>query len=336
MSMKCQVLLWLSCCVQLSAQQPFSIEIGNLRDGFHHQYILHEKTGVLDSCDVFHLCYKDSINLNNTGLLRLVYDRALHQTEGRQLPPSHFVIIQDETTDGQSETGTLYWAGTLKEAESKENVALSKWMQKRYGRLNSAGSQPLVPAKWFTGTVQVLDNPFTYGGQAVSHHGFTYQIKDGVVCPSPQGRLCVSHFTYHGADRIAATVSQMRENDRMEIRLDGTFNSKEEALKSRRGLFLFASNVNSLMDKELLSDEIECTLPIMLYLDSWGKAHLYSLSERLSTQDSLLLALLSFAVSSQPTGIFQPYWCEKGAFPAIYLEAKLKHRKWSFTDYRFK
>ncbi|MGM9675890.1 MAG: hypothetical protein ACI3X9_10550 [Bacteroidaceae bacterium] len=334
--MKIQALLLLCCSLHLNAQQPFGAEIDCLRNGFHRQYIRQEKVGVLDSCDVFYQCGKGSTGSIGDKQLRIVYDDALHQTDGYQLPPSRFVVVEEELPDGHSRAGKLYWMGPLEMADSKENVRLAKQMRKRYGCQKLSDSLECVPARWFTGSLHVLARPFAYGGEAVSRRMLTYRVEQGVVVPTEKGRLYVDDFTYHGADREASILCGMRADGKMDIRLDGKTSPEEHALESRRGLHLFASGVNSLMDANLLPADLECALPVMLYLDTWGKAHLYALSEQLTAQERLLLALLSGAVASQPANVFRPYWCGRGAFPAIYLEARLKNRKWSFVDYRFK
>ena len=316
--------------------QPTAAKISQLREGFHSQYIRQEKVKALDSCDNFYLFKEEEGSLNDAQKLRIPYNALLHQVEGSQLPPSRFVVIQDKMIGSQSTSGSLFWAGFLEDEDSKDNACLSRKLQKKYGCIQLEYGQILVPAKWYTGVLQVLASPFAYGGHMVSGQGFSYEVKEGMICSTPKGDLCESHFTYHDAERVASTLCSMQKDGKIEFRLDGKSDEKANELSSRRGLYIFSTMVNSQINQDFLPADMECTLPVMLYLDSWKHVHLYALSDKLSTYENLLLTLLSTAMSSQTVSLFQPYWCEDGEFPFIFLEAKLRNRKWTFVDYRFK
>ena len=313
--------------------QQYTIE--ELKQGFYDQYV--EKT--IDSS-----AYRvDSLNMANLHHYYESHDRiilcpsdSLHQAGKLRLPLSRFVWI----TEVIGEKDRLYWQDALEVEDSVEYQKLRTQLVKKYGHIFLDDGTELIPANWFTGDLKLLTNAFVYGGEVVAYWLRKTHVVEGSIQFHEEGNPFY-YNRYRGApllEREASSIEKTRLDGKMEIRVDGHTSREERALKTAKGLALFARDINRCIDNRLLfSMQTRKEYSVMLYLDeNTLKAHLHPLlPQELTDEDRLQFSLLSTAVEQQPAGTFKGYDSGRGFFPAIYLKANCSRGRWSFEDYRF-
>ena len=313
--------------------QGYTIE--ELKQGFYDQYV--EKSNDASACRV------DSLNMGN---LHHFYERqdpiilcpsdSLHQAGKLRLPLSRFVWI----TEVIGEKDRLYWQDALEVEDSVEYQKLRKQLVKKYGHIFLDDGTELIPAKWFTGDLKLLTCPFVYGGEVVAYWLRKTHVVEGSIQFHEEGKpFYYDHYrSAPSVEREASSIGKIRLDGKMEVRVDGHTSREERALRTAKGLALFARDINRCIDNRLLfSMQTKKEYSVMLYLDeNTLKAHLHPLlPQELTDEDRLQLTLLSTAVEQQPAGIFEGYDSDRGFFPAIYLKANCSRGRWSFEDYRF-
>ena len=315
--------------------QRYTIE--ELKQGFYDQYV-----GKTIDTSAFQV---DSLKegckmciLKNQAPHILCSCDLLHKEGNLRLPPSQFAWVWSKEEKGV--LYRLYWISTVEAPDSEVSQKIKKQLKKKYGQLILEDGTELIPAKWFSGHIKVLSNPFVYGGEVVSKRLMKAQILDGVFLQIGEDEDPFYYDNYRDCplEYEASSIEKIRLDGKMEVRFDGHTSREEEALRTAKGLALFARDINRCIDNSLLfSMRTKKEYSVMLYLDeSTLKAHLHPLlPQELTDEDRLLLSLLSTAVEQQPAGTFKGYDSGRGFFPAIYLKANCSRGRWSFEDYRF-
>ena len=315
--------------------QRYTIE--ELKQGFYDQYV--EKQGNKDEnqFDLLEEVDKRTV-LSETSLDYICDSILIRHAGGISLPPSKYVYMTDDEVGEQ--TTKLYWMGTLTDSHSKECEKLREKLKKKYGYVPLRGDTVLIPAKWLSSEqFDCIVNPFRYGNTWVSYRCRRAKISEGKFICAPDELPFVSfRKPYNEMEEIVNQISWVRLDRKLpSIRVGGDMGLEARALLCKKGLTLFARDINRLIDKRLIPEEMKKEYSIMLYLDEDTlKAHVHPLlPQELTDEDRLLLSLLSTAVEQQPAGTFEGYYSDRGFFPAIYLKANLSKGHWSFEDYRF-
>ena len=325
-------LLLTVCSLAQELPQPYSID--DLKAGFYSQYVDKNENDALTKMEPLLSAYGRNF-LDTFGDTRfLCPSESLHQAGKLNIPPSKFVFYEDSTS---VERFILCWMDVLQDADSKENTALRKALQKKYGSIPMQGDTVLVPAKWFTGQLRILTNPFLYGDEVVSRRLQTDSVAEGSFVDWKDDQR---HSYWAGSylERDARMIMKRRTDSRVLVTMDGQRDTTAEHLQNERGMALFERDINRCIDDRLLPKELSFNkeYSIMLYLNEGGKARLsVLLPKELTLEDRLLLTVLATAVEYQPKNSFAGYVSARGRFPVVYLKAHFRGGKWFFHDYRW-
>ena len=112
--------------------RPYSKQ--ELVDGFYAQYVDSQATVGIDNMEPLHFATGKGFHKPYGDSYYLCPTEAMHQAGKLQLPPSEFVIYQPNAA---GEHWELCWLGALQNADSKENSALRRTLQKRYGSMST-------------------------------------------------------------------------------------------------------------------------------------------------------------------------------------------------------
>lgn len=316
----------------LAQELPRPYSVDDLKAGFYSQYVDKKENAALARMEPL-LSASGRNFLYTFGDTRfLCPSESLHQAGKLNIPPSKFVIYENPT-DKQ----ILCWMDVLQDADSKENTALRKALQKKYGSIPMQGDTVLVPAKWFTGQLRVLTNPFPYGDEIVSRWLRVDSVAEGSFVEWSDDQR---HNYWAGSylERDASMIMKRRTDSRVVAIMDGQRDTTAEHLENERGMALFERDINRCIDDQLLPKDLsyDKEYSVMLYLNEGGKARLsVLLPKELTLEDRLLLTVLATAVEYQPKRSFAGYVSTRGKFPAVYLKARFRGGKWFFHDYRF-
>ena len=312
--------------------RPYSKQ--ELVDGFYAQYVDSQATVGIENMEPLHFATGKGFHKPYGDSYYLCPTEAMHQAGKLQLPPSEFVIYQPNAA---GEHWELCWLGALQNADSKENSALRRTLQKRYGSITLPGDTVLVPARWFTGELRYLKNPFVYGNEVVSKWLKTDSVAEGVVLERQENR----RYDYWAKTSLSSDIWPIvnrQKGGRILANLDGEYNKEQEKFDTERELILYARDINRSINLELLEYEFsfQKEYAVMLRLDDAGRMGLTPLlPKELTIEDRLLLTTLATAVEAQPAYTFMGYLSARGCFNAIYLKARFAKGRWFFHDYRF-
>ena len=307
--------------------QQYTIE--ELKQGFYDQYVEKKENTFFMSMEPL-LLASGSDFLDNFGVKYfLCPSESLHQVEKLNIPPSNFVIYRMS-----DDKRILCWMSTLQDSDTKENVALRKTLQKKFGTIPLQGDTVLVPAKWFSGQIRYLLDPFVYGHEIVSDRLEMDSVADGVILARNKDQRYV-YWTPSYLETDSRRISNKRTDTIIKVVMDG---KPDVHLENARGMALYERDINRFIDNSLIPNDYEYDkqYAIMLYLDEGGGGHLnVLLPQELNMEDRLLLTILATAIENQPKHTFAGYVSARGRFPAIYLKAYFSKGHWTFEDYRF-
>ena len=311
-----------------------SYDADELKAGFYAQYVDKKENASLTKMEPL-FSASDTIFLHTFGdEYFLCPSVPLHQAGKLNLPPSKFVIYN--TSENQR---ILCWMDVLQDAGSKENTSLRKTLQKKYGSIPMQGDTVLVPAKWFTGQLRRMSNPFLYGNEVVARGLQADSVAEGTIVEwEEDDNRRHNYWAGSYLERDARMITKRRTDSRVFVTMDGQRDTSALHLENERGMALYERDINRCIDARLLPRELnyDKEYSIMLYLDEGGKAHLNALLPReLTIEDRLLLTILATAVEYQPKHSFAGYVSARGRFPAVYLKAHFRGGKWYFHDYRY-
>lgn len=320
--MKISLYLFLQILPLIVCAQSQSFTIAELSEGFTQQFVENAPSASTDGMDLLYCSRINSFDKKEYGFI--CSNPSLHKAGDIVLPVSEFAYL-DESGEMYAKYA-LYWIEPREHTDSKSNARLISTMRKRYGYVEIDDTTVLIPAKWFSGDLKFLQDPFVYGNQVVSN------------------RLCLttlSNGEYHADSETAPAYSSRwkagGELERNIYRLASMIgNGKSilppnlsDNLKKERAFKLFGMELGRYIDKKLLPQDYRSReFNVMLRLDESLKAHLFPLdgNEQLTTEDRLALTVLGTAVKQMPSGLFSGYWCERGLYPAIFLKIQLSER----------
>ena len=327
------ICIFLVCQVYISGQELIhSYNIDELKVGFYSQYVDKKENTALTRMEPLHQASEHDFLDSFGHKYYLCWLESLHHIEKLDIPPSEFVLYT-MSDDRQ----ILCWLSTLHDSDSKENTKLRKSLQKKYGSIFLQGDTVLIPAKWFTGQLQRLMDPFVYGHEIVSEWLEKDSVDEGFIIRREKNQHHV-YWRPSSLEMDASMIMKRSINNRVEVTMDGQRDTTAKHLGNERGMALFERDINRCIDNRLLPKELsyDKEYSVMLYLNEGGKARLIVLlPKELTLEDRLLLTVLATAVEYQPKHSFAGYISARGRFPAVYLKARFKGGQWFFHDYRF-
>ena len=145
--------------------QHYSVE--ELIRGFYAQYVEKSSEGRLemDGLDMLMYAHEDIGRIRQSpDKPFLCFNEELHMAGDLKLPASVFVELYEEP----GLESHLYWYSLRDSSCEGESDRLRVTLQRKYGSKQLPGGAVLVPAKWFSGELHALRNPFVYGNVPVS------------------------------------------------------------------------------------------------------------------------------------------------------------------------
>jgi len=328
-------ILFLSCALLTNAQmQVKAYSLEEMKAGFISQYVNHEPEPSLTEYDEIwfdsqlYATYgdeKDSIDpyyANKIKSLKRIMesDPSLRVVKNKVLPPSIYLWIYDK----ENKNATLYWIGFKDDKGSKKQTKLREWLCKQFGTVVIENCT-LVPAKWFSGQLKILESPMVYGNTLVALSLYIANVVNGEFEKSkysyPSSRYEWSH--------LESDVKYIREGI-MEVSTHGPWSRKQ---RKAMALNLFARDVNKLCTLQRDIRPVEYSF--LFFVDSEFKTHLHVLlPSQLNAEDEKRISELSNAIEAQPTKVFGRYWTlEVKRFSGRYVKAIFDGRGWHFSDY---
>lgn len=313
--------------MQPARAQEYIIE--ELAQGFFAQYVEMSPSGraELNAMDMLMYGHEDMGTIRQSpDRYFLCFDERLHAAGDIKLPPSVFV----ELYESPNRDSGLYWYSLRDSCDMGETDRVRAALQRKYGSKQLSGGAVLIPVRWFDGELRTLSDPFLYGNVPVSPWLSEIRIDRGKFLPNAQGYSRTYNHDYSEIESDAQCVATTRTDHLREFGLG------DKKLTNYRAMELFSREVTRSLDMRLLPEDMERSYAIMLHLDDYDKAHLYPLlPKELTTEDRLLLTVLSNAVEQQPARTFAKLRSARGAYPALFLRAHFKRGRWFFKDYRF-
>lgn len=314
-------------CLSASAQNR-NLTLKELKDGFKAQYIDKQPTATLDSMDVVYFSAIKPYEVHTNDPRHFICaNPALHKAGDIVLPKSKFVILdEDEKETGQTKY-SVYWLEPRQELDSKENLKIRNTLRKKYGSLEVNDTTVLIPAKWFSGEIMWIVDPYLYGNQYVSElHGQNI-VKEGIYYRDAESLLALAHDWDIPSIDLPHTIyaiEGMQENAKTYLPP-----RTSEKLRKEKQVRVFQDEVCRYIDRKFLPLDFKSReYTVMLRKDETLKDHLYTLEDdsSLTTQDRLALSIISMAIDRLSIGSFRPLWCERGLYPAIFLKVSLTQR----------
>ena len=335
-------ILFLACVLATNAQQTqvkaYSLE--EMKAGFISQYVKHEPEPLLTDSD--EIRFSDQFyaaSENNADSIPLAFlkrmkpmqrilapDPSLRVVKNKVLPPSIYLWIYDK--DKESEM--LYWMGFRKSKDSIEQVKLEKWICKQFGSI-VMNNCTLVPAKWFSGQLKILELPMVYGNTVVASKLYRATVVKGEIkkTESVYGEVKAD------SSSLIGDINSIRKS--MHARSYGLWGYER---LHQLALNLFGRDINNVsklrtVPKGVYSKEYE--YDFLFVVDSDLKTHLHVLTPSQLDEDSeKRISELSSAIEAQPAGIFGRYWTLEGQkFPGIYVRGLFDGLKWHFFEYNY-
>ncbi len=307
--------------------QHYSVE--ELIRGFYAQYVEKSSEGRLEMEGLDMLMYAHE----DIGRIRqspdkpfLCFNEELHMAGDLKLPASVFV----ELYEGPGWESHLYWYSLRDSSCVGESDRLRVTLQRKYGSKQLPGGAVLVPAKWFSGELHELRNPFVYGNVPVSGSRRLYRIEKGVYAKFENGNDYISDRDFPELEIDARNIARTTTGRNHEA------GPEDAKLSNYRAMELFSREFSRHLDLHLLPEDMERTYSIMLHLDDYDRIHLYPLLPReLTIEDKLILTILGNVTEQQPAHTFSKLRSPRGTYPAVFLKVHLKRRRCFFSDYKY-
>ena len=326
------VFLWISLYAvgQLVSVKIDSVSVEEMRANFY------QSDAFLVLNDSMHRYDKKPVSSGQRSLtLFIEKEGQLHQLKQGKALPASFYRICGNPADREY---YLSWVGVCDENAVDKDSTVRQFLKDTYGTFKYKEKVELVPAKWFSGALISMSNPFRYGGMILSENASIISFSEGC--------LSDNRFVPLGSSRLWLDVEEVRnaytfgrqQGGVSDYRCSGL--SPEEFWKEERRninacLALFARDVMRLCREEREAPKSEFSL--LFHYDSQRRLHVdVLLPKELNEEERRRMDELQRAVALQPPGLFSSFFTIDGrVFPGMYVKATYERGRWRFEDYRF-
>ena len=249
------------------------------------------------------------------------------RTAGKvKLPPS--LYLEQCKDEGPC---TLCWVGLRDSTQKELEADIRAKLKKRYGSMDVGKGIEVVPAVWYSGTLQRNANPDWYGGFLVSGFYSEQDIVKGVSV----GKLRYNRMPGSSLRADVKFINTQHLNKNIVVKNDSP--SLPLAMV-KLSLNLLARDLNRTLNKRPEKDSREkYSYPIIIMTDSLRKSHVYAVyPDSLDDVGKQHLASLSWAMDQQPTGLFSSSQTSDGRwFHALFVKATYSDYlgRWTFDEY---
>jgi len=329
-------IIFLSCALATNAQVgAYSLE--EMKAGFFSQYVNHEPGPSLKAYD--EVRFNDQFYTASGNILDSIYpffyrhklmkriltaDPSLRVVKNKVLPPSVYLW----TYGKGKENGMLYWMEFADGNGLPEQVKMQKWLYEQFGTtvLNNCR---LVPAKWFSGQLKVIESPRVYGNTVVSSSLYIVNVVNGEIEKTESAYEKVKG----DSSSLIGDFKDLREG------MSNASQFKDEKLLQEIALNFFARDVNRLciVPREIRPNkDYRPEYSFLFFVDSALKTHLHVLApSKLDAEDEKRISELSKVIEAQPAGVFARYWTLEGKkFSGMYVKGVILGG-WNFIEYKY-
>ena len=255
------------------------------------------------------------------------------------LPPSKWSIVYGDKTEGytfcsgisrpaDSYEGILCWLGFQKENTDQEQ-AIRDALKKQYGIITGTDGEEGVPAKWFTGFLEVVAQPQYRLGLWIGKHGERYSFKKGIMEEDQTDEIDI--WGAFERSHIAYDKSLYDRSYEFARALSGS-----TANMDRIALLLLANDILLAYpqhdDFHEVNEEIE-SLPIYVWMQKDGSLEMSVLGNKTYTEiQKREIEDLRQAFQKLPKFTFGLTPTLDGLMPGVLLYATYSRLRWTFRE----
>ena len=255
------------------------------------------------------------------------------------LPPSKWSIVYGDKTKGytfwsgmgrpaDSHEGLLCWLG-FQEENTDQEQAIREALEKQYGIIMGKNGEQGVPAKWFTGFIEMVAQPQYRFGLWIGKDGGFCSFKKGIM---EEGQA--DNIDIWKAFELPHTAYDKSLYDRS-YEFARAF-SGNTANIDRIALLLLANDILLAYpqhnDFREVNEEIKL-LPIYVWMRKNGKLEMTVLGkDSYSAKQQLEIADLKQAFHNLPIYTFGMTFTLHGLMPGVLLHASYSRLRWTFSD----
>ena len=255
------------------------------------------------------------------------------------LPPSKWIVVYGDKTEGytfwpgmgrpaDSHEGILCWLG-FQEENTDQEQAIREALQKRFGIITGKDGEQGVPAKWFTGFLEVVAQPQYRFGLWIGKYGGPKSFVNGVLDEDETKDIDiwssfeVSHNAY---DKSLYD----RSYEFAEAFTGSTANMGRIALLLLANDILLAYPQHD--DFHEVNEEIK-SLPIYVWMQKDGSLEMEVLgNETYTEKQKREIADLKQAFQKLPKFTFGMKSTLHGLMPGVLLYATYSRLRWTFSE----
>lgn len=316
-----------SCMFNPAYAQDFTKD--DYRKGFDRQYSQCVSAPDMSRCDRIISSSKNLTETDRLSEINITYlneDQHLRTAGKVKLPPSFYLeLCKDE---GQC---TLCWVGLRDSTQKELETDIRAKLKKRYGSINVGKGIEVVPAVWYSGTLQRNTNPDWYGGFLVSVFYSEQDIVKGVLV----GELRYNRMPSSSLRADVKFINTQQLNKNLVVKNDSP---SLPLTMVKLSLNLLARDLNRTLNNRPDKDSRKkYSYPIIIMTDSLRKSHVYAVyPDSLDEVGKQHLASLSRAMDQQPVGLFSSNQTSDGRwFHALFVKATYSEflGRWTFDEY---
>lgn len=255
------------------------------------------------------------------------------------LPPSKWCVVYGDMTKGYTfwsgmgrpadrQEGILCWMG-FQEENTDQEQAIRDALKKRYGIIMGKDGEQGVPAKWFTGFLEMVALPQYRFGLWIGKHGGIYSFKKGMLEEDQKDDIDIwKDFEWQ---HNAYDKSLYDRSYEFAKALSGS-----TANMARIALLLLANDIMLAYpqhdDFHEVNEEIQ-SLPIYVWMQKDGSLEMSVLGNKTYTEiQKREMADLRQAFQKLPKFTFGMTSTLHGLMPGVLLYATYSRLRWTFSE----
>ena len=179
------ILFIIFCLLLAVAHSQTENSLDLCKEGFYAQYCNGESHVSIDSLDKVYYAYEDemcdTLYDNSISFMRASAD--LHSIGKVTLPVSKFIMMTDKVEPHGLKVSLYVMQDSL-------NKSACEKLKKKYGYRPLGNDTILIPAKWFSGQIVHLYDPFVYGNTIVTRKISKVTYSNGIEDERKKASLC--------------------------------------------------------------------------------------------------------------------------------------------------
>lgn len=316
-----------SCVFNPAYAQDFTID--DYRKGFDRQYSQCVSAPDMSRCDRMISSSKYLTEIEWLPEINITYlneDQHLRTAGKVKLPPSFYL----ELCKGEGQC-TLCWVGLRDSTQKDLEADIRAKLKKRYGSMDVGKGIEVVPAVWYSGTLQRNTNLDWYGGFLVSGLYSEQNIAKGVLV----GELRYNRMPGSSLRADVKFINTQQMNKNLVVKNDSP---SLPLTMVKLSLNLLVRDLNRTLNNRPDKDSRKkYSYPIIIMTDSLRKSHIYAVyPDSLDEVGKQHLVSLSRAMDQQPAGLFSSSQTSDGRwFNALLVKATYSDflGRWTFDEY---